>query len=30
LSDSERQRAVEDADGGGIFPLAEKAVSPWR
>jgi|TARA_B100000959_G_scaffold181987_1_gene190287 aryl-alcohol dehydrogenase-like predicted oxidoreductase len=30
LSDTERQRAVEDAESGGIFPLSEKAVSPWR
>ena len=22
--------AVEDAESGGIFPLSEKAVSPWR
>ncbi len=30
LSDSERQRAIQDAESEGIFPLSEKAVSPWR
>ena len=30
LSDGDWQRTIEDAEGGEIFPLSEKAVSPWR